>query len=160
MAEVSLVKLPSGDCHWTSLMTSQHWQVMACCRQATSHYLNQCWPRSVSPYGVTRPQWVKKKTMITSHWLIVAWTKYKPALVEDNGLVLSGTKLLPEPMTADIYNIIYNTTRPQWVHTQTGLHPPISFQLPSFCSLRQKLIESFITCMTSISDITRGFVMI
>ena len=33
-------------------------QVMALCRQATSHYLNQCWHRSLSPYGVTRPQWV------------------------------------------------------------------------------------------------------
>ena len=28
-------------------------QVMAWCLQATSHYLNQCWPRSMSPYGVT-----------------------------------------------------------------------------------------------------------
>ena len=34
-------------------------QVMAWCRQATSHYLSQCWPRSLSPYDVTRPQWVK-----------------------------------------------------------------------------------------------------
>ena len=34
-------------------------QVMAWCRQVTSHYLNQCWPRSPTPYGVTRPQWVK-----------------------------------------------------------------------------------------------------
>ena len=25
-------------------------QVMAWCRQATSHYLSQCWPRSLSPY--------------------------------------------------------------------------------------------------------------
>ena len=33
-------------------------QVMAWCRQATSHYLSQCCPRSLSPYGVTRPQWV------------------------------------------------------------------------------------------------------
>ena len=33
-------------------------QVMAWCRQATSHYLSQCWPRSLSPYGVTKPQWV------------------------------------------------------------------------------------------------------
>ena len=33
-------------------------QVMAWCQQATSHYLNQCWPRSMSPYGDTRPQWV------------------------------------------------------------------------------------------------------
>ena len=33
-------------------------QVMAWCHQATSHYLSQCWPRSQSSYGVTRPQWV------------------------------------------------------------------------------------------------------
>ena len=34
--------------------------VMAWCRQATSHYLSQCLPRSLTPNGVTRPQWVKK----------------------------------------------------------------------------------------------------
>ena len=34
-------------------------QVMAWCRQATSYYLSQCWPRLLSPYGVTRPQCVK-----------------------------------------------------------------------------------------------------
>ena len=33
-------------------------QVMAWCRQATSHYLNQCLPRSLLPYGITRPHWV------------------------------------------------------------------------------------------------------
>ena len=33
-------------------------QVMAWCHQATSHYLSQCWPRSMSPNGVIRPQWV------------------------------------------------------------------------------------------------------
>ena len=33
-------------------------QVMAWCHQAASHYLNQCWSRFMSPYGVTRPQWV------------------------------------------------------------------------------------------------------
>ena len=32
-------------------------QVMAWCCQATSHYLSQCLPRYLSPYGVTRPQW-------------------------------------------------------------------------------------------------------
>ena len=34
-------------------------QVMAWCRQATSHYLSQWWPRSLLPYGVTWPLWVK-----------------------------------------------------------------------------------------------------
>ena len=33
-------------------------QVMAWCHQAASHYLSQCWLRSISPYGVTKPQWV------------------------------------------------------------------------------------------------------
>ena len=33
-------------------------QVMAWCHQATSHYRSQCWPRSLSPYGITRPKWV------------------------------------------------------------------------------------------------------
>ena len=33
-------------------------QVMAWCRQATSHYLSQCWPRSLLPYGVLRLLWV------------------------------------------------------------------------------------------------------
>ena len=89
MAEVYLVKLPSDEHHWTLLQSSRMdftlrltfefyvwhgrradvktvtdkstlFQVMAWCRQATSHYLNQCWPRSMSPYGVTRPQWVKR----------------------------------------------------------------------------------------------------
>ena len=31
-------------------------QVMAWCRQATSLYLSQTWPRSMSPYGITRTQ--------------------------------------------------------------------------------------------------------
>ena len=35
-------------------------QVIAWCRQATSHCLSQCWPRSTSPNRVTRPQWVIK----------------------------------------------------------------------------------------------------
>ena len=54
------------DLRWISLDFTDYKstliQVMAWCRQATSHYLSQCWPRSLSPYGVTRPQWVKVTT--------------------------------------------------------------------------------------------------
>ena len=69
MAEVSLVKLLSVECHWISLIMSHPAliQVMAWCHQATSHYLSQCWPRSVRshmPYGVSRPQWFNGWT----HW--------------------------------------------------------------------------------------------
>ena len=40
-------------------------QVMAWCHQAPSHYLGQCWPRSLMPYGVTRPQFAKTKNTQT-----------------------------------------------------------------------------------------------
>ena len=43
-------------------------QVMAWCRQATSHYLNQCWPRSMSPYGVTRPRPVEEIASVIAHF--------------------------------------------------------------------------------------------
>ena len=42
-------------------------QVMAWCRQVPSHCLNQCWPSSMMPYGITRPQWVNSCTCST-HW--------------------------------------------------------------------------------------------
>ena len=37
-------------------------QVMAWCRQATRHYLSQCWHISLPPYGVNRPKWVNINT--------------------------------------------------------------------------------------------------
>ena len=43
-------------------------QVMAWCHQATSHYLSQCWSRSMSPDGVTRPQWVNSPTPSDAIW--------------------------------------------------------------------------------------------
>ena len=45
-------KSPTGD-------LSTLVQVMAQCRQANSHYLNQFWFRSVLPLGITRPQCFK-----------------------------------------------------------------------------------------------------
>ena len=60
MFEAFLAELPWYECHWLGFIDDQSTlvQVMAWCRQATSHYLSQCWPRFLSPYGVTRPQWV------------------------------------------------------------------------------------------------------
>ena len=51
-------------------------QVMAWCRQATSHYLSQCLPRSLSPYGVTRPQWVNLSNWFTMHTIPSVCFKY------------------------------------------------------------------------------------
>ena len=52
-------------------------QVMAWCHQAISHYLNQCWPRSISPYGITRPQWVK--------WYWWSWKPHSVTLSSNHG---------------------------------------------------------------------------
>ena len=53
--EISLRRMPVNTFHDQSTLA----QAMAWCQQATSQYLNQCWPRSQIPYGVTRPQWLK-----------------------------------------------------------------------------------------------------
>ena len=43
-------------------------QVIAWCRQATSHYLGQGWLSSLSPYGVARPQWVNEYHLYSAHY--------------------------------------------------------------------------------------------
>ena len=48
-------------------------QVVAWCHQATSHCLNQCWPRSLPPYGVTRPQWVNAGKVLSPGHLHQIW---------------------------------------------------------------------------------------
>ena len=90
-------------------------QVMAWCHQATGHYLSQCWPRSMSPYDVTRPQWVKPFYHLTETlkcwptrtlglawgWLNVlmtsCWMNFRPdcleiflAMIHINSLTLPG----------------------------------------------------------------------
>ena len=51
----SLRWMPQG----TSRVKSTLIRVIVWCRQATNHYLSHCWPGSISPYGATRPRWVK-----------------------------------------------------------------------------------------------------
>ena len=76
-------------------------QVMAWCRQAASHYLSQCCPRSLSPYGGTRPQWVKALYWTQCHlWLyrvaslvLLCLITWSPSLVQNRErywLILSG----------------------------------------------------------------------
>ena len=70
-------------------------QVMALCHQATSHYLSQCWPSSMSLYGITRPQWVNIGSCngLPSVWcqvitLNLCW------LVTSNGIKFESTFLI------------------------------------------------------------------
>ena len=102
-------------------------QVMAWCRQATSHYVSPCWPRSMLPYGVTRPRWVKHKLVIFKHIsridilsisceiaVSLSGECHKTSLMftvtvaAGNGLVPSGNKPSPEPMFTKIYVTIWH----------------------------------------------------
>ena len=67
---------------------------MAWCCQAPSHYLSQCWPRSMASYGVTRPQWVN------SMWSSDAIQSQpsRSTLVQVLACRLFGAKPLPESM--------------------------------------------------------------
>ena len=54
-----IMKLVWDGCHSTALVKkSTLAELIAWCSQTTSHYLSQCWPRSMSSYGATRPQCV------------------------------------------------------------------------------------------------------
>ena len=56
-------------------------QVVAWCHQATSHYLSQCWSRSLSPYGVIRPQWVNNQR---NYEVDKFWTDSPVCINEEN----------------------------------------------------------------------------
>ena len=47
-------------------------QVMAWYHQAASHYLNQCWLRYMSAYGLTKPQWVKPLGILANDIFIIS----------------------------------------------------------------------------------------
>ena len=49
---------------------------MTWCHQATSHCLNQFWPRSILPYGVSRPQWEENNIWYSISCEIWTWFLY------------------------------------------------------------------------------------
>ena len=54
-------------------------QIMAWYCQATSHYLSQCWLRSMTPYGITMPQ----SSNLLASWSAASWSSGR---VQDSGL--------------------------------------------------------------------------
>ena len=71
-------------------------QLMACCLMTSSHYLNQCWPRSMSPYVTSKPQWVKRELMALVRnrnlvrWYTIPWFNSASALLHSLNLVTVG----------------------------------------------------------------------
>ena len=81
-------------------------QVMAWCRQATSHYLCQWWPRSVSPYGFRRLQWVKAPWLFVAVLWSILVTIYWPIISRKN--------------LNDVCNVVTNAT--WWIETKVKKH--------------------------------------
>ena len=110
------VILPSCDCHRTSLMIdlSTLAQVMAWCRQATSHYLSQCWPRSISPYGVSawngRP-WPGR----SQNWMLMYFIINLSGSQQFSGSSIQNQVELSEWATGRFMHC--GVTRPQWVNS-------------------------------------------
>ena len=80
--------------------------VMAWCRQATSHYLSHCWHSSLSWYGVTGPQWVKRGSHSDLHCQFRAKQPTKRNVM---------SKFLTLPITTSILNFQSN-----WFHWLTN----------------------------------------
>ena len=64
-------------------------QVMAWCHQATSHYLSQCWHRSLSPYAVTRPQWVNTDMLDENAMMSEQIKTWPDKMWEENNLYIA-----------------------------------------------------------------------
>ena len=83
-------------------------QVMACCHQATSHYLNQCWPKSLFPNSIPRPQWVN--------------------------LLTSGVKLcIKDAANCALYNIFFNKYLYLFKGSMYNTHPKWNIYFESNC---------------------------
>ena len=120
-------------------------QVMAWCHQATSYYLSQCWPRSMSAYGITGLQCnklvifklISRIDLLNISYEIVLWwmpqdlTDDKSTLVQIMAWCCHAVnKRLPEPVLTKFCDVIWLHLRPQWVKAQT--------KWPPFCRLHFK----------------------
>ena len=80
MADASLLKMFSDECHWSLIMMSQHWfrQLLGAVRQQAIVWANV--DPDLSPYGVTKTQWVKQSYL---SYCITCWGEAE-ASVWDN----------------------------------------------------------------------------
>ena len=97
---------------------------------ATSHYLSQCWPRSMLPYGITKPQYVLIDTL---PWYV--HLRY---------------------VTLAIPNMIYFSKRCQC--KVAGTHPthphPMNYSIGKVFKFRSKAWKSLQCCLILIDILT------
>ena len=135
-----LVNFPPGQCDRTSQMRSQHW--LGWWLDA-GNFLNQCWQRSMMPYGITRSWWVNvysdlpaRSTSPAPLWHIqwLTWLLYQTCTPFDIYSDLPGHCTRPAP--------------PLWVDPVFGeCGPPgrrasLENKIYDLCRISQKLCTS------------------
>ena len=115
-------------------------QVMAWCRQAPSHYLSQCWPRSMPPYDVTRPQWVK--IVDQSFQLETLWPILQHHLDrKSSNLWVNSFLSKPNDLT-----LSHLSRFSCWSFAALSLRTSISSSLRSFFNLSSRSLSCLMSC--------------
>ena len=128
-------------------------QVMAWCRQATSHYLSQCWPRSLSPYGVTRPQWVSAtQTLCEKNPSVISgFPSLRASDVEFWYSLLVTCELLDkQSMVADFYITIMHWVNNSHASWDERYIPRIMQTIPALLLFCDSILATYI-------DILQGY---
>ena len=124
-------------------------QVMAWCHQATSHYLSQCWLRSLSPYGITRPQWVDSEKC----W--VGWHRKLTVIWIPTFSLVGATEIVIKKQSVAISNAkvgIMTILRFQRNHFNTVL----TTQQPNMLCQHTEAWWWYIT-VTTLAQVTAGY---
>ena len=110
MVEVSLMELRSL---YLTEDKSTLLQIMTWWSQAAGHYLSKCRPRSISIYGVTRPQWVNEFLLFSHHCFLSHFTP--PSMPFHSTTIFTLAYLLhlslahlPQQKTPFKFAILYN----------------------------------------------------
>ena len=115
---------------------------MAWCHQAASHYLSQCWPWSMSPYGLTRLPWVNSSRPTdasVNYAMFGAKPLSKPVLtccsldtLEQTSLKLNqntGICIFKNEGENVVCKITAILSRPQWVDISTRVATATSLSM-------------------------------
>ena len=136
---------------------------MAWCRQATSHYLSQCWPRSMSPYGVIRPQWVNtviseysgySTRRVQFHWLEAVAKRdiYAPSVLQ------TGTQPI-RPTTTHMLmgignrNCVYMTLNYCWISLIFQWYMLNYLVVAKITAYHEKWLNEQIACLCRINEL-------
>ena len=105
--------------------------VMAWCRQATNHYLSQCWPRYMSPNGVTRPQCFNSLHSLNNELINIELTMCGPNFVESHGISTFNVK---GNISDSCCGVSYCSNRPDSVgiHSVLNVHWDSSGKMSEF----------------------------